>query len=441
MSSYGYDNIVFMGTRNKERRRAKKKDRVNLRAQQRLRPDRTGRWWPGPSGPGGDLAAMVDLLIMDAAHAPCSGRDPKSLVAQLADQSAGEDWCSLVNARVTTALIDPVTCLLDMGWEPQDVCAILRRKVSTAAAGLGAGAIDAGLSGRPPGPRRTERWHAQLRELRSFARSLAVGSSNWEADVGSAIAAIGFLGHLHPLPKLNRPSERRVTRPDLDPSFLDKVRALLAKAQASTFQDEADAFLSKAQELMARHNLDRAILEQEGHSGVVEVEVRRIWLEDPYLKQKGFLLAVIADANRCRTVSVYDYGFVTVFGHPDDLNALDLLFTALLVHASKQMTLAVGTARPSYRRSFLLAYASRVGERLRDAAAGAAAAAMASAGDALLPVLARREREVDQALSQMFPETTNSTFSITDRAGWAAGRAAADLAELSRQPKLTDTVA
>jgi hypothetical protein len=145
-------------------------------------------------------------------------------------------------------------------------------------------------------------------------------------------------------------------------------------------------------------------------------------------------------------VSLYEYGFVTLFGHPDDLSTAEMLFTALLVHATKQMTrpLSAGkrdASRPSYRRSFLLAYASRIGARLREATTSATDAALESIGNSLLPVLAERERGVDEALRRMFPNTTEAEVSITDRAGWAAGQAAADLVDLSWQPKLTGATA
>lgn len=154
-----------------------------------------------------------------------------------------------------------------------------------------------------------------------------------------------------------------------------------------------------------------------------------------------------------------------------------MLFTALLVHATKQMTLPLRSlratsapisraplmgsppsgrpaledllvnmarpdaSRPSYRRSFLLAYASRIGARLAEASSAATQDALGSAGDALLPVLANRERGVDEAVRKMFPDTTTSQFSVTDHAGWAAGKAAADLADLSWQPKLAGATA
>ena len=43
-------------------------------------------------------------------------------------------------------------------------------------------------------------------------------------------------------------------------SVLHKVRALLAKAEATPFDAEAEAFTSKAQELIARYRIDDALL-------------------------------------------------------------------------------------------------------------------------------------------------------------------------------------
>ncbi|MGH9104809.1 MAG: DUF2786 domain-containing protein [Acidimicrobiales bacterium] len=466
-----------MGVRNKERRRAKKQRREARDRQRNAGPGR-----PHPFGGfSGFLPYMVDRLVMDAAHAHCEDREPGPELDKLTDRGAGTGWCALVTARVAAALTEHATLALASGWEPRDVSAIVRRKLTVAAANLTEAVLAEAVRRRQPRPLVAARWEEQVAGLAPAARALDVASPSWEADVSSAVGAIGFLAQLRPLPELAAPARRHRPRPDLDPAVLDKVRGLLAKAEATAFEEEADAFLSKAQELMTRHNLDRAAVEEAtegaGAGAGAGVEARRCWLDDPYLKQKGLLLAVVARANRCRTVSLYEYGFVTVFGHPDDLTTTELLFTALLVHATNQMTLPLrqrkassagaGTgalerglpadrdaweallksmgrrdaSRPSYRRSFLLAYATRIGARLREAAAAATEAAVATAGDALLPVLANRERGVDEAVAKMFPDTTTSEFTVTDDAGWAAGRAAADLADLSWQPKLAGAMA
>jgi hypothetical protein len=48
----------------------------------------------------------------------------------------------------------------------------------------------------------------------------------------------------------------------------------------------------------------------------------------------------------------------------------------------------------------------------------------------LLPVLAARERAVDELFEEMFPQSVSRSFSVGNAAGWHAGRAAADLAVL-----------
>jgi hypothetical protein len=469
-----------MGIRNKERRRTNKQRR-EARNQVRATKFAAEYTWGGATGQQTDPSPyLVDMMLLDAAHASCERRDPGPVLAELTDRGAGPAWCALVTARVATALVDPLIAALRSGWEPRDISAVLRRKLGVSASDLVAAVLPEALRSDRPDTVRGARWEAQVNELAPDARRLVTASPTWEADICTAVTALGLLSHLGALPELTSPTRRAGSRPDLDPSLLDKVRALLAKAEATAFEEESDAFLSKAQELMTRHNLDRAVLHEAGQSGGAGIEARRCWLDDPYLKQKGFLLAVVAGANRCRSVSLYEYGFVTLFGHPDDLNTAEMLFTALLVHATKQMALSArarqtvapvawrvtgdappeGTvpdrqapeiwplsagkrdaSRPSYRRSFLLAYASRIGSRLREAAAAATDAAVESIGNSLLPVLAERERGVDEALRKMFPNTTKAEFSITDRAGWAAGQAAADLADLSWQPKLASATA
>jgi hypothetical protein len=48
----------------------------------------------------------------------------------------------------------------------------------------------------------------------------------------------------------------------------------------------------------------------------------------------------------------------------------------------------------------------------------------------LLPVLARRDERLDAAVGALFGELGELKVSLTDLAGWAAGTAAVDLAEL-----------
>ena len=71
-----------------------------------------------------------------------------------------------------------------------------------------------------------------------------------------------------------------------------------------------------------------------------------------------------------------------------------------------------------------------------DATEAVTALADDALGNRLLPVLAHREGMLDAAVGALFGELRELQFSPTDVAGWAAGTAAADLAELAVQEKL-----
>jgi hypothetical protein len=245
-------------------------------------------------------------------------------------------------------------------------------------------------------------------------------------------------------------------RRGVDQKMLTRVRALLAKAESTTFPEEAEALSAKAQELMSRYSLERIVVESRPGAGVPQylgvgaphntadangiadphpAAARRLWLDNPYVAAKAMLVGAVAEANRCRTVLSEKLGFTTVLGDEVDLEIVELLSTSLLVQATRAMVSAgsqltrSGRSRTrSYRQSFLLAYATRIGERL-STARDVSTAAVAEAAE-LLPVLAARERAVDELFESMFPQSVSRSFSVGNAAGWHAGRAAADLAVL-----------
>jgi hypothetical protein len=216
----------------------------------------------------------------------------------------------------------------------------------------------------------------------------------------------------------------------VDERLLDRVRALLAKAESTNFPAEAEAFSGKAQELIARHSLAEALAD--GPAADVVPLARRIGVDHPYESEKAALLDAVARANRCRTVWSPELGFTTVFGFDADIDAVELLHTSLLVQANRAMNQAEpagGKARiKAFRRSFLVAYAVRIGERLQRATR--AAVDELTAGD-LLPVLASREAQVRETARRVFPHTVRARGTRVDSLeGWESGREAADRAAL-----------
>jgi hypothetical protein len=267
----------------------------------------------------------------------------------------------------------------------------------------------------------------------SFLADLTVGRTAVAVD--SLPVAVEVLALLLSLPALPQLGAGRPSRRPENTRVLEKVRALLAKAESTTFPEEAEALSAKAQELMARHAIDSAMVGtvvDDGPTGV------RVPVDDPYAGAKSVLLSEVAGANRCRAVWTKGLGFSTVMGFESDLEFVDVLYTSLLVQATSAMVAAgsqvdrSGRSRTrSFRQAFLLAYAGRIGQRLREAEAASRVAAAEKYGEAMLPVLADRSEAVRAAEAAVFPHLVSRSVSISNAAGWAAGKAAADLASLS----------
>jgi hypothetical protein len=226
----------------------------------------------------------------------------------------------------------------------------------------------------------------------------------------------------------------------INDAILSKVRGLLAKAESTTFEAEAEALTAKAQELMAKYAIDQAVLEHAGGGGGGP-ESERIHIADPYAAAKSILLHQVAEANRCRSVWSQHTGEAVVFGFAVDLAAVELLYTSLLVQATTAMV-AAGPQRDrrgkvttrSFRRAFLLAFAHRIGQRLREATAATVRNAAAEHGTDLLPLLASRDELVDQAMVRQFPRLGTRRMSVSNHDGWTAGQRAADAANLRPAP-------
>ncbi|WP_392671440.1 DUF2786 domain-containing protein [Streptomyces sp. LN785] len=328
----------------------------------------------------------------------------------------------------------------ERGWQPADVVRIVRRELGESAAGLAADLIipETGRYEQLP-----PRWRSQLDELP------APPPRNRPDRFSYASALLGLYRLLLRLPAIEPVGPppgagHRLHLPPAhdEPRMLTRIRALLAKAEATGFPEEAEALTTKAQELMARHSIDEALLAARTHSKEAPGACR-IGVDAPYETAKAILLDAVASANRCRAVWNSDLGFSTVVGFEPDLEAVELLYTSLLVQGTAAMAKAEAGQRAggrkrtkTFRQSFLMAYVHRLGARLAsDTARVTAASASDGAADGdLLPVLAARDVAVTDAADRMFPETTSTRVrGVTDGEGWAHGTAAADRARMGER--------
>jgi hypothetical protein len=185
---------------------------------------------------------------------------------------------------------------------------------------------------------------------------------------------------------------------------------------------------------MVRYSLREAVANHD-RGRASNTVARRVWVDNPYVAAKVALVQAVAQANRCRTVWFKDLGCVVNVGAESDLDMVDLLATSLLVQATKAMLVSGrrhgvrGQARTkSFRLSFLIAYAGRIGERLE--AASSSVTEKLRRDDRLLPVLAARNRAADEAFTRLFPKAIASPLAAYDAVGLGAGCSAADEAML-----------
>ncbi len=354
------------------------------------------------------------------------------------------------------------------GWRPADLVRVVRRELGPVHLALAVDLI-AAEGRRHPAAALDRRWQEQLRELPaevwwgSDEAYLPEFAGRHRLDrFALATAALELLRAWSLLPPIapvgpvpgqhggGRAFDPAAVRPAAgEPRMLGRIRALLAKAESTEFPEEAEALTAKAQQLMAQHSIDEALLSAGGPAGNAPAALR-IGVDQPYESPKAMLLDAVAAANRCRVVWAKEFGFCTVIGFDADLDAVELLYTSLLVQGTAAMHRA-GSRRhqdgaprtKAFRQSFLISYAARIRERLTEATERATADAAAgrhlredgtseqlAPDERLLPVLAAREQAVDDTVGRMFPKLVSQRVRVSDGEGWAAGRAAADRAAL-----------
>jgi Protein of unknown function (DUF2786) len=391
-----------------------------------------------------------------AVYAVCQG-DQRSLGEYLtllaAEQAPG--WTQTVSREIAGFLRLAVTAGWRHGWQPAELVRHVGRELGDVHASMAVDMIADEMRGYAPATV-DDRWAAQVSALGaevwwgSDAEFLAARGAEALVTVRAAIELLHLLQHLPalerlcPLPGTARAGLSAAAR-DADARILGKIRALLAKAESTEFAEEAEALSARAQELMAKHSIDHALLAaQSGNKD--RPAGRRLPVDNPYESPKATLLHTVAQANRCRSVWQKALGMCTVIGFTSDLDAVELLFTSLLVQANTAM-LREGAKRDArgrsrtraFRQSFLVAYAYRIGERLSQATVQAEQeAAATSSGQNLLPVLKERHHAVDDAVDEMFGDglVHDRGTRATDEEGWYSGLAAADMAALHNREQV-----
>ena len=406
----------------------------------------------------------ASIVVAEAVAAVCGNHedDYAKALTELASERTPA-WTRAVSRGLVELLRMSVKRAWRAGWQPAELSRHVGRELSPEHVSVAADMIVGEMS-EYPAATVDRRWAAQVAAVRASSVAATAGAATgsvspdagswWGSDgdylaawqrqsratgglrdaIATAIELLHLFQHLPvleqllPLPGTVRVAATERTAPagtagtaagaaagpagsagQADERMLSRIRALLAKAEATEYAEEAEALSARAQELMAKYSIDQALLAAE--SGRKDAPSgRRIAVDNPYEAPKTSLLQAVATANRSRVVWSKEVGLATVVGFEADLDAVELLFTSLLVQANTAM-LREGTKRDAYgrsrtrafRQSFLVAYALRIGERLSQATVHAEQEAVAtSSGQDLLPVLSVRHQAVDDAVDEIF---------------------------------------
>ncbi|MEU9606459.1 DUF2786 domain-containing protein [Streptomyces sp. NPDC048057] len=380
--------------------------------------------------------SAVDAAFATALYARAPRKGVDAALDTAASRLAADPADEAVDAELTRRGEGFLRGAWERGWQPADVVRLVRRDLEDHHVRAVAALIRSEADRYPPAAL-PARWAAQLAELAPDAVPpwRAPDRFSYATAVLELYRLLLHLPSIEPVDPVPGGSPAAVPRGPLpagESRTLTRIRALLAKAEATDYPEEAEALSAKAQELAARHSVDPDTLT--GPSATTAGPAAcRIGVDAPYETAKAILLDAVAEANRCRAVWSEDFGFSTVVGFASDLDSVEVLYTSLLVQGNAAMTRAEAAQRAggrkrtkTFRQSFLTAYAARVGERLTSTAAAVAAP------EDLLPVLATREVAVAATTEAMFPRTTSTRVrGVSDEAGWTEGRAAADNARVA----------
>jgi hypothetical protein len=454
-----------MGRNNQQRRAAKRRQRQHRRSTDggqnvhRFTPDAYGggSWTRTQINDEGLLRHEANQTLKEqillAARIERAAFLTRLVDSWLASQSERQQ--RILDEQLSLRFMAIVASLWEHGWQPADLLHAARRLDGRCAA-LMAALIMEQADRTQAFERAPKPWLSQLKAadrdamaagLRAASIPTAFLAAAAQVRAGSSLVdawttALRLASHLQQLPSLpllvDPPSawgksyQRRPAPSDSSDRAraLTKVRALLAKAEATGYAAEAEALTAKAQHLMTRHAIDEALLHAHGNEPIGVISLR-IHISAPYPSEKVSLLGQVARTNRCRLIWLEKFAIATLVGMPMDINQVELLFTSLLVQATRAVVEA-GASQPgsfdrsaSFRKSFLASYAVRIGERLTDSADTAAS----SYGAELVPVMRRQAEAVDREFERLFPSTYEVGLGnrYSER-GWQAGREAANRA-------------
>jgi hypothetical protein len=225
---------------------------------------------------------------------------------------------------------------------------------------------------------------------------------------------------------------------------LAQIQALLAKAEATTFDSEAEALRAKAFELIARYGLEEALTASRAEIKVEPVK-EFFTIEGNYHNRRVLLLHGIARAMRCETIMMTkrlrkgqkpSNTTLLVYGMPSDIERVKVLWFSLNLQMGSEMNRSLvhkpkGVHGRTWCVNFVNAYAVEVAQRVQ-AAENQAEDNEVQFGDSRFALVLVANKEM---VSDMFTKENRGVQKVNfaqtaSSAGWAAGSRAGEKANL-----------
>jgi hypothetical protein len=181
--------------------------------------------------------------------------------------------------------------------------------------------------------------------------------------------------------------------PAADDRMVERISALLAKAESTDSEHEREALMAKAQELAARHSIDLALAAARDGRTDQQPVVERIVFDGDHSnrnlkKHLVLLMSAVARANDVRMDVLNRADGVVLYGYPSDVRMAQAIWASLALQMASAVTAWMRTgawrrqamvrhdrwgpeavpmdARVA-RRSFYEGFVHRIGERLKEA--------------------------------------------------------------------------
>jgi hypothetical protein len=205
---------------------------------------------------------------------------------------------------------------------------------------------------------------------------------------------------------------------------IEKVRAILEKANhPNTPQAEAETALALAYRLMQKHGLEAADVtrQREGHTAEARINSKTVVITGPYRVRRGTLFHILATSLSCADYRDMEAGarntvVMVAFGTPDDLFALETLFTAADLLALRSMPRGDRRWRTSWWHGFCAGVEQKLRSEHRTIVRDSPGAGL---------VLVERAERAQRIMRDSTPHLHASRGSfVSDRDAYGAGRAA-----------------